>query len=73
MKNKEDESSVLLGNEYPHIVAFTETWLQSDILDDEITFNGYQMFKQDRSSIEVVWFSALMPTTSKSCTHQLSC
>ena len=50
MKNKEDEISVLLENECPDIVAFTETWLHSDILDGEVTFDGYQMFRQDRST-----------------------
>ena len=49
MENKEDEISVLLENERSDIVAFTETWLHSDILDDEGTFDGYQMFRQDRS------------------------
>ena len=48
MKNNEDEISVLLENECPDIVAFTETWLHSDILDGEVTFDGYQMFRQDQ-------------------------
>ena len=50
MKNKEDEISVLLENECPDIVAFSKTWLHSDILDGEVTFDGYQMFPNDRSS-----------------------
>ena len=52
MKNKEDEITVLLENECPDMVALTETWLHSDILDGEFTFDGYQMFRQNRYSKE---------------------
>ena len=36
---------MLLENECPDIVAFTETWLHSDILDGAVTFDGYWMFR----------------------------
>ena len=71
LKNKEDEISVLLQNEFPDIVAFTEAWLPNDILDGEVTFDDYQMFRQDRSSKR--GWGVLMLTMSEPCTYQLSC
>lgn len=31
-----------------HVLAFTETWLNSNIFDAEISFPGFKIFRNDR-------------------------
>jgi len=32
----------------PYIIGVTESWANSDILDSELTLDGYDMFRKDR-------------------------
>ncbi len=33
----------------PHIICIVETWLSSDIADNEISISGFQLFRHDRN------------------------
>lgn len=35
---------------HPHLLIITETWLRTDVSDDEITPQGYRIYRKDRSS-----------------------
>ena len=47
--NKFDEVYELSVRMKPDILAFTETWLKSDVYDAEVELPGYNMFHVDRT------------------------
>ena len=49
--NKLSELELYLKEETPEIVGISETWLKEDILDREITFEGYRLFRKDRKDV----------------------
>ena len=51
VRNKLDEIKVLVGFKRPHILLFVESWLHSDIDDNEIKIDGYKIFRRDRDSV----------------------
>ena len=51
VRNKLDEIKVLVGFKRPHILLFVESWLHSDIEDNEIKIDGYKIFRRDRDSV----------------------
>lgn len=50
LRNKTDQLEIILLQNDPHIVAVTETWLQSDITDDSVFPASYQIIRKDRAS-----------------------
>ena len=46
---KIDELRCIAATTTPNIIAVVETWLDSDILESELTIPGYIMFRNDRS------------------------
>ena len=46
--NKKNYLNIMLGDIDPHIVAITESWANTDIIDAEIGLTGYVMFRKDR-------------------------
>ena len=44
-----DDVSTLVLTERPHIVALSETWLDSSVADGEIHLPGYSLFRYDRN------------------------
>lgn len=49
IRNKLDEILCTTSELRPDLLAFSETWLTSDIADDEIRIPGYQLSRADRS------------------------
>ena len=47
--NKLDELQLYIEDEKPDIVGITESWTHSDIDDNEIALEGYQLFRKDRN------------------------
>ena len=49
LHGKLDELNILLAHcPNLHVLAFTETWLNSSIFDAEISFPGFKIFRNDR-------------------------
>ncbi|CAH8649897.1 unnamed protein product [Dicrocoelium dendriticum] len=48
LRNKLDEIPLLIFEQQPDLIAFTETWLSSDISDSEVHVSGYQLLRCDR-------------------------
>ena len=48
--NKLDELALYVSEEKPDVIGITETWLHEDILNSEIGFKGYTVFRKDRIS-----------------------
>ncbi|CAI2737970.1 unnamed protein product, partial [Dicrocoelium dendriticum] len=48
LRNKLDEIPLLITEQQPDLMAFTETWLSSDISDSEVHVSGYQLLRCDR-------------------------
>ena len=46
---KFDELCVLVESYQPDIICITETWLCTDVLDNEISIPGYNTYRQDRN------------------------
>ena len=46
--NKRDELESFVSSLKPAMVALTETWLTSDVLDAEVNFTGYNLYRCDR-------------------------
>lgn len=46
---KMDELRVLVDMQQPHIVSIVETWLSSEISDNELFLQGYQVLRLDRN------------------------
>ena len=46
---KLDELLTLVQCEHPDVICIVESWLNSDILDSEISIPGYQVFRRDRN------------------------
>ena len=46
---KLDELLTLVQCEHPDVICIVESWLNSDILDSEISIPGYQVFRKDRN------------------------
>jgi len=46
---KLDELCVLIETYKPHILCIVETWLCSDITDNEVTIPGFQLYRLDRN------------------------
>ena len=44
-----DDVATLLMTKRPHILALSETWLDSSVADQEIHFPGYCLFRSDRN------------------------
>ncbi len=47
--NKLDELELLILKEQPDIVGITETWLNENICDNELNFEGYTLLRTDRN------------------------
>ena len=47
--NKLGELELCIMSEKPDILAITETWLTQNILDSELTFEGYSLIRRDRN------------------------
>lgn len=50
--NKIDELELLVEQYKPDIIGITETWLNDQITDSEISLEGYTIFRKDRKSSE---------------------
>jgi hypothetical protein len=46
--NKIKELKVMIEEENMDIIAITETWLNDNVTDDEVSINGYTLFRKDR-------------------------
>ena len=46
--SKIDELETIVSMKNPDIVAITESWCHSNILNSEIHLSGYHMYRQDR-------------------------
>ena len=46
--NKIKELKVMIEEENVDIIAITETWLNDNVTDDEVSINGYTLFRKDR-------------------------
>ena len=46
---KLDELALLIETHNPDIVCIVETWLSDDILDNEISFPGFHVYRFDRN------------------------
>ena len=44
-----DDVSALVSSERPHILALSETWLDSSVVDGEVHIPGYTLFRFDRN------------------------
>ena len=44
-----DDVSSLVSSERPHILALSETWLDSSVVDGEVHIPGYTLFRFDRN------------------------
>ena len=44
-----DDVATLVTTEHPHILALSETWLDSSVTDAEIHLSGYRLFRFDRN------------------------
>lgn len=49
INNKLDELALLITEESPDIVGITETWLNNDVFDFELFFDGYTLIRRDRA------------------------
>ena len=49
-KYKRDEIEILIEDYNIDIIAITESWANEKIEDAEISFSGFTLFRQDRSS-----------------------
>ena len=49
--NKLSELELLIREENVDIIGISETWLLKDISDNEISFNGYSIFRCDRNDL----------------------
>jgi len=47
--HKLDKLCVLIETCKPHIICIVETWLCSDIMDNEVTIPGFQLHRLDRN------------------------
>jgi ribonucleases P/MRP protein subunit RPP40 len=47
--NKLSELELLINSEQPDIIGITETWANENISDDELSFEGYSLFRKDRN------------------------
>jgi len=50
LPSKIDLLKVWLTYNKPHIITLSETWLNSDISDDEIKLDNYVLFRKDRGT-----------------------
>ena len=50
VKNKLSFIQSLVYSKSFHLLCITETWLSSDIADNEILPQGYTIYRRDRSS-----------------------
>ena len=48
IRNKLDEILLLVEQRSPDLMAFTETWLTSNVLDSEVQIPGYELLRADR-------------------------
>lgn len=48
--NKTEQLEAVLLSHNPHIVVITETWLHSEICDQDLVPPAYEMFRRDRST-----------------------
>jgi exonuclease III len=46
--NKIKELKVMIEEENVDIISITETWLNDNVTDDEVSINGYTLFRKDR-------------------------
>lgn len=46
--NKIDELELLIETEHPDIIGISESWLNCDISEKELNFEGYSFFRADR-------------------------
>ena len=49
--NKIDDLHTLLFGEYPDILGISESWTHEGILDAELAYDGYTLFRCDRQPI----------------------
>jgi hypothetical protein len=50
LMNKRDELEELVNTRNPVLLAVTETWLTSDVMDGEVAIQGYTLLRSDRVS-----------------------
>ena len=50
--NKLDELAVVVESHRPDIVGITETWATAEVLDSELSLEGYVMFREERKHCE---------------------
>jgi len=48
--NMRDELELYIREEHIDIIGITETWLNEDIEDSEMNFDGFALFRKDRNS-----------------------
>jgi len=46
--NKKEELQQIIKSYQPFIIGLTETWLKSDVLDNELDYDLYNIFRHDR-------------------------
>ena len=46
---KHDELQTIVSTRKPDILCIVETWLYEDILDSEVSLQGYKLFRLDRN------------------------
>jgi quinol monooxygenase YgiN len=46
--NKTDELELYVVEEKPDLICITESWTNETIVDAEINFTGYTLFRKDR-------------------------
>ena len=46
--NKIKELKIMIEEENVDIISITETWLNDNVTDDEVSINGYTLFRKDR-------------------------
>lgn len=64
-----DELSIVVGNNRPDIIAITETWLSSDILDSVCGLSSYSVIRKDRKN--GLGGGVLFYIKDKLCYHKL--
>ena len=46
--NKMEELELIAELQKPHIIGITESWGKTEVMDSEISLNGYTMYREDR-------------------------
>ena len=49
--SKREEITILVNEHGIHIIATTETWGRSEILDSEFDIPGFRLYRKDRAEV----------------------